>query len=62
MKKTLTIKQENCPQNHPCPAVKICPVGALTQTGFNAPQIDYGKCIACGKCSGFCPKKALVLN
>lgn len=62
MKKTLTIKRENCPQNHPCPSVKICPMGALTQTGFNAPEIDYGKCIACGKCSDFCPKKVLILS
>jgi len=62
MKKTLTVKRENCPQIHPCPSVKICPMGALTQTGFNAPEIDYGKCIACGKCSDFCPKKALILS
>ena len=25
-------------------------------------QIDYDKCIRCGKCSNFCPKKALVLE
>lgn len=52
---------DNCPQNHKCPAVKVCPVGALSQEGFEAPQIDYSKCIGCGKCSNFCPKKALVL-
>lgn len=62
MKKTLTVKNENCPQNHQCPAVRICPVGALSQSGFSAPVVDYEKCIACGKCSNFCPKKALVLN
>ncbi len=61
MAKQLTLKQENCPQNHPCPAVKVCPVGALTQKGFNAPEINHDKCIRCGKCSNFCPKKALVL-
>ena len=53
---------DNCPQNHKCPAVKVCPVGALSQDGFNAPKIDYDKCIKCGKCSNFCPKKALVLQ
>ena len=52
---------ENCPQNHKCPAVNVCPVGALSQKDFEAPIIDYDKCIGCGKCSNFCPKKALVL-
>lgn len=61
MNKKLIIETENCPQNHVCPAVKICPVGALSQDGFNAPTIDYAKCIACGRCSNFCPKKALLL-
>lgn len=62
MSKTLTIRKENCPQNHRCPAVNVCPVGALSQSGYNAPEIDYSKCIACGKCSNFCPKKALTLE
>ena len=62
MEKKLIIKTENCPQNHPCPAVKVCPVGALSQNGFDAPIIDCEKCIRCGKCSNFCPKKALVLE
>ena len=44
-----------------CPAVNVCPVGALSQKDFEAPIIDYDKCIGCGKCSNFCPKKALVL-
>ncbi|MCI8364190.1 MAG: 4Fe-4S binding protein [Eubacterium sp.] len=52
---------ENCPQNHKCPAVDVCPVGALSQEDFEAPVIDDDKCIRCGKCSDFCPKKALVL-
>ena len=62
MNKKLNIILENCPQNHKCPAVKICPVGALSQKEFEAPTIDYDKCISCGKCSNFCPKKALVLK
>ena len=53
---------ENCPQNHKCPAVNVCPVGALIQKDFEAPKIDYDKCVKCGKCSNFCPKKALVLE
>lgn len=62
MPKMLTLIQENCPQKHPCPAVKVCPVGALSQNGFNAPTINQDKCVKCGKCSNFCPKKALVLK
>jgi len=62
MQKVLILKKENCPQNHKCPAIKVCPVGALSQVGFNAPIIDYNKCIKCGKCSNFCPKKALILE
>ena len=45
MSKILNIKTDNCPQNHPCPAVKVCPVGALSQTDYNAPVIDRAKCI-----------------
>ena len=62
MEKRLKIIIDNCPQNHKCPAVKVCPVEALSQEGFNAPEINYDKCIKCGKCSNFCPKKALVLE
>ncbi|MEG0019244.1 MAG: 4Fe-4S binding protein [Oscillospiraceae bacterium] len=51
-----------CPQNHPCPAVKVCPVGALVQEGHMAPTVTTDKCISCGKCSDFCPKRALVLE
>lgn len=62
MAKELILVRENCPQNHSCPAIKVCPVGALSQVGFAAPVIDGDKCIRCGKCSNFCPKKALVLK
>ena len=59
--KTLVVLQENCPQNHPCPSVSICPVAALEQTGYDAPTVNLDTCIRCGKCTNFCPKKALVL-
>ena len=51
----------NCPQDHKCPAVAVCPVGALSQTGHESPVVDHEICIRCGKCSDFCPMKALVL-
>ena len=62
MEKRLKIIKERCPQNHKCPAVEVCPVGALSQDEFDAPEIDHEQCIKCGKCSNFCPKKALVLE
>ncbi len=45
---------ERCPQNHPCPTVRVCPVHAITQQGYGAPVIDEEKCTNCGKCTRFC--------
>lgn len=59
---TLVVIKENCPQNHPCPSVRICPVGALKQNGFQAPTVDMEACIRCGKCTRFCPMNALRLD
>lgn len=59
---SLVVNTSRCPQNHPCPSVKVCPVGALSQKGFSAPLVDMDKCIKCGKCVNFCPKRALVLE
>lgn len=61
-KLSLVVKKNRCPQNHPCPSVKVCPVGALKQKGFDAPTVDMDKCIKCGKCVNFCPMRALVLE
>lgn len=49
-----------CPQNHPCPAVQVCPTGALVQDRFKAPVVDNEKCIDCGKCLRTCPMGALT--
>ena len=59
---SLVVKKNRCPQNHPCPSVRVCPAGALKQKGFDAPTVDMGKCIKCGKCVKFCPMRALVLE
>jgi Fe-S-cluster-containing hydrogenase component 2 len=45
-----------------CPAVMVCPVGALTQEGYGAPKVDNEKCIDCSKCTYFCPTGAIVLE
>jgi Fe-S-cluster-containing hydrogenase component 2 len=58
----LVVNKERCPQNHRCPAIRVCPVGAIVQEGFNAPKIIEDKCIKCGKCTKFCPMRALTLN
>ena len=60
--KSLVVLKARCPQNHPCPSVQVCPVGALKQKGFGAPTVDKDKCIKCGKCGKFCPMRALVLQ
>lgn len=56
----ITINSKRCPQNHPCPALRSCPAGALKQNGFRAPEIDAAKCIACEKCIAICPMGAFV--
>lgn len=58
----LAVKTARCPQNHPCPSVRVCPVGALSQKGYKAPVVDKNKCTKCGKCVKFCPMRALVLE
>lgn len=60
--KKLVVKTNRCPQNHPCPSVRVCPVDALSQKDFNAPDVDLEKCISCGKCVNFCPMGALILE
>ena len=54
----LTVDNLRCPQNHRCPLLTVCPVGAITQSGFGLPVIDPEKCIECGKCVGHCGKQA----
>lgn len=51
----IIVDEVRCPQNHPCPSVKVCPVDAIIQKGYKAPTIDYDKCIKCKKCISYCP-------
>lgn len=55
----IIVNQSICPQDHKCPAMAVCPKGAITQKDIRSlPVINYDKCIACGKCMQFCPKGA----
>ena len=55
----IVIRENICPQNHPCPSVRVCPVGAITQRGYDVPVVDMDACIKCGKCIRFCPLGAI---
>lgn len=55
----IVIDERRCPQNHPCPARRICPVGAISQNGFDLPVVDEEKCIKCKKCVMYCPMGAI---
>lgn len=54
----IVVDPRRCPQNHRCPAIGVCPVGAIEQEGFSLPTIDQEKCIECEKCFNFCPMRA----
>jgi ferredoxin len=46
-----------CPQNHPCPAVRHCPAGAIVQENiYSAPRVDSELCTDCGACSRVCSR------
>ena len=55
MKRKIVLNKNLCPQNHPCPTVNICPVGAISQASpFEAPVISDEKCTGCGICTKSC--------
>lgn len=57
--KTVKVNPLKCPQDHVCPLIRICPVGAISQDGFSEPKIDHEKCITCGRCVAMCPYQTL---
>ena len=58
----LVINKRRCPENHLCPSIRVCPVGALKQNGYAAPTVDESKCTKCGKCVRYCPMRAISLQ
>jgi len=54
----MKVNPKKCPQNHPCPAIKACPVKAIRQVNNKLPFVDDDKCIDCAKCVTYCPMGA----
>lgn len=50
----IKVIKSKCPQDHPCPLIGMCPVGAISQYEYDAPLVDQEKCIACGICVQNC--------
>jgi ferredoxin len=57
---SLKIHPAYCPQNHRCPLLHVCPVGAISQDGIGLPVINDALCIQCGKCTRYCALGAVV--
>jgi ferredoxin len=55
----MKVDPKRCPQNHRCPAMKVCPSGAINQNGFELPQIDQDTCTQCMTCVKYCPMGAI---
>ena len=55
----IKVDKNLCPQNHKCPAIKVCPVNAISQKNYELPEIDQTKCINCNKCVNYCPMGAI---
>lgn len=58
----IKINKNACPQNHRCPLLRVCPTGAISQSGVGLPVIDEAKCIDCGKCIRYCGMQAMYFD
>ena len=52
MEKNLNVIVERCPQNHKCPSIKVCPVGAIDCN--DSRNVNLEKCIHCYACVKVC--------
>ena len=56
----IIIDKKKCPADHNCPLVILCPVKAITQTGFAAPEINTRICTECKRCVNHCVYKVFT--
>jgi ferredoxin len=55
----IKIDAKRCPQNHRCPAMRVCQFEAITQKGYGLPEVNLDKCQLCLTCVDFCPMGAI---
>ncbi len=57
------VAMAECLQEIPCnPCVTSCATGAITMANINAiPEVNFEKCIGCGKCVAVCPGLAMFM-
>lgn len=58
----IVVDDEFCTKDKVCPAVAACPVGALSQEGFNPPKVDGVLCTRCCICVDICETGALDIE
>jgi len=58
----IVIYDELCTKDKHCPAVAVCPEGALTQEGFDPPKVNGTLCTRCGKCVEVCESGAIDMQ
>lgn len=51
----IVVDPKKCPQDHRCPILPRCRVGAISQKETGLPTVDPEKCIDCGVCITGCP-------
>jgi Fe-S-cluster-containing hydrogenase component 2 len=55
----VSVDKNICPHNHPCPLIRICPEGAISQFENGYPIVNDRLCVECGKCIKNCKLNAM---